>query len=199
MRRYELMVILDPEHRGAHRRAVTRPVPQGRQDRRWQRREGRHLGPPAPGVRDREEVRRHLRGHRPDGRAGHGQGARPAAEPERDRSCARRSCDPRPTERPRPQPISIRRAAWQATPDHDRRQSRQRPGAPLHPERSGGRDVPRGVDSALPATSRRTSGRTARASSSPATSGGRRRRTAPSRFQQGMRVIVAGPAQAAVV
>jgi hypothetical protein len=32
-------------YRGAHRRPRTRPVPDRREDRRWQRREGRHLGP----------------------------------------------------------------------------------------------------------------------------------------------------------
>src|SRR5581483_7246405 len=65
------------------RPAVTRPVPEGR-DRRWrQGRQGGYLGKTPPCLSDREEVRGHLRRRRPDRRAGHGARARPSAQPQR--------------------------------------------------------------------------------------------------------------------
>ena len=106
MRHYELMVILDPE---LEERTVAPALDQFLTvvtDRRRQRREGRHLGPSPALLRDRQEDRRHLRRHRPAGRAGHGQGARPPAQPQRGRAA----------DQAHPSRPALRTDSWQAKP-----------------------------------------------------------------------------------
>ncbi|CAA9345978.1 MAG: SSU ribosomal protein S6p, partial [uncultured Nocardioidaceae bacterium] len=69
--------------RRAHRRPVPRHLPQRRPPGRRTGRECRRVGQAPPGLRDRQERRGHLRGHRPACRARDGQGARPAARAQR--------------------------------------------------------------------------------------------------------------------
>src|ERR1700733_2171768 len=72
-----------PQPRGAHRTAVARPVPEGRDRRRRQGKEGKPQGQSPSRLPDREEVRGHLRRRRPDRRARHRAGTRPPAQPQR--------------------------------------------------------------------------------------------------------------------
>src|SRR4051812_9598676 len=71
-----------PRSRGAHDRALARPVPDRRHQVGWHR-QHRDPGPSPHGLRDQEAGRGHLRRHRHPGGAGRGGRARPAVEPER--------------------------------------------------------------------------------------------------------------------
>jgi pyruvate/2-oxoglutarate dehydrogenase complex dihydrolipoamide acyltransferase (E2) component len=93
---------------GAHHRSLPRHVPQ-RHPQRWRDgREDRCLGAPPALLRDRQEDRGHLRRHRPHGRAGHDEGARPPAEPERvdpaheGHATELRASKPAPAKAPKP-------------------------------------------------------------------------------------------------
>src|SRR5437763_1632138 len=63
---------------GAHRRSVSRHVPQRDPDRGWLGGEARRLAPQAPVVRAQQKVRGQLRGHRPAADPVGGSGAGPA-------------------------------------------------------------------------------------------------------------------------
>ena len=198
MRHYEVMVILDPSLEERTVAPVARQVPQRRPQGRRHRREGRHLGPSSPGLRDQEEGRGHLRRRRPDRRAGHRQGARPPAQPQRvgaahqghaaaateslGLTCgsalahvgARRHDEPTLDQPSR----GVRHG--RRHPDHRRRQPHRRPRAALHPLGRRGRQLPDRLHAAhVRQADQRVEGRRHRCSCA-ARSGGRPRRTSPS-------------------
>ena len=185
MRRYELMVILDPE---LEERTVAPSLDTFlnviRQDG-GTRRERRHLGPSSAGLRDRQEARGHLRRRRPDLRAGHGQGAGPSAQPQRVG----------PAHQGPPSGIrSTGEVTRHRDGTHGRATSRSpssatsppTPSCGSRPSGAGRRQLHRRVHHAHCSTSRPTSGRTATPSSCAATCGGSTPRTSPSRCTRGI-------------
>src|SRR5690348_6941470 len=103
-----------PEPRGARRPAVARGVPQGRDRRRRQGREDRHLGQAPPGLPDREEAGGLLRDRGPDGGAERRARTRPPAQPERGHSADQGH--------PARAPLSGAPHGSRRHPDHDRGQ-----------------------------------------------------------------------------